>query len=184
MNSSQEITSQSEQCNPLKNIQYQSMLINPNYNEMEQREKETITTVHTMLENEMVQTNNEKVAWSKLNKLCKINKLMDYADECKEKHELSEEETKELKTYLKTLLDRKKLLRIKEVTYDKNKGILLNIQALVIEKKDNKMRFTLKNMDKKKSSLSNLAPYTKRKTLKESKTKGKNKKLSILEEKN
>ncbi len=169
-----------EKCNLLKNIEYQSMLINPNFNHMEKRENDTITNVHNMLDNEIIQTNKEKQPWSKLNKLCKINKLMEYCDKCKIKHGLNEEDTNELKEYLKKLLDRKKLIRVRDVTYDKETGEIININELHIEKKDNKHRFTLKQNDKKKSSLSNLSPYTKKKTIKEQKGKGKNKRLSIL----
>lgn len=169
-----------DKCTLLKNIEYQSMLINPDFNTLEKREKETITNIHNMLDNEIIQTNKEKQPWSKLNKLCKINKLMEYSEKCKIDYQLSEEEVIELRDYLKRLLDRKKLVRVKDVVYDKEKGEIIKINDLCIEKKDNKHRFTLKQNDKKKSSLNNLSPYTKKKTIKDHKVKNKNKRLSIV----
>jgi len=68
----------------------------------------------------------------------------------------NEEEVTLLTAFLKDSLDKKKLSRVKDVIYDKNNGTIKEIPALVYTKSSK--HFTLKNMDKRVSTLKSLAP--------------------------
>ena len=57
-------------------------------------------------------------------------------------------------SFLKDCLDKKKLLRVKDVIYDKETGIIKDIPALSYAK--NTKHFTLKNIDKRVSTLKSL----------------------------
>ena len=58
--------------------------------------------------------------------------------------------------FLKDSLDKKKLSRVKDVIYDKITGIVKEIPALIYTKSNK--HFTLKNIDKRVSTLKSLAP--------------------------
>ena len=61
-----------------------------------------------------------------------------------------------MSTFISTSLDRKKLQRTKDVTYDTNTGIIKSIPCLSFNKTSKK--FTLKRCDKRPSTLKSLAP--------------------------
>ena len=77
---------------------------------------------------------------------------------------LSDEEYAKLTNFLKDCLDRKKLQRVKDVTYDKVNGEVKDIPALHHNKQSN--HFTLKNTDKHISTTRSLAPKKVRGTAK------------------
>ena len=81
------------------------------------------------------------------------------------------------KILLYDAIDKKKLNRIRDITYDKSKGVITNIPILVLNKTTK--IFTLNN-EKKVSTLRALAPIKNTKTKKASKDK----KNSNTEEKN
>ena len=58
--------------------------------------------------------------------------------------------------FLKDSLDKKKLSRVKDVIYDKENGVVKEIPALLYTKSNK--HFTLKNIDKRVSTLKSLAP--------------------------
>ena len=66
-------------------------------------------------------------------------------------------------------MERKKLQRVKDVQYSTDLGKIISIPGLLFNIKNNK--FTLKNIDKKGSTLKSLAPKKKRRKTKEKKTK-------------
>ena len=148
----------SEECQELKNIKYQTMLLNGN-------SKITSNNANTgnidlFLEKERA-VNKEK-RWNKLGKKQKIEKIIQYINIYARENKCTKEEKNELKLYLIKSLERKKLQRVKDVVYDSENGIIKNIPGLSFDK--NKRRFTLKKLGKKKSSLSRTAPKVKRKT--------------------
>ena len=66
--------------------------------------------------------------------------------------------------FLRDCLDRKKLQRVKDVVYDKTNGSIKEIPALSYTKANK--HFTLKNMDKRVSTLKSLAPKKTQGTIK------------------
>lgn len=139
-----------DDCLELKNIKYKTMLMN-NIQPIKEPE---ITNIETFLEKE--KNINKKQHWSKLSKLSKKNKLLDYCNVYAEKNTLNEDEKHELKTFLLKSLDRKKLQRVKDVIYDLETQTIVNIPTLTLNKQTNK--YTLKNLEKKVSTLKSLAP--------------------------
>lgn len=146
------------QCNELKNINYQSMLLNNNKSDNNQNinssnSNNTLENFEDFLEKEK-NTNMKNITWSKLNKMNKMNKLRDFANEYCKSNDLNEEIKNELNIFLKLSLDRKRLQRVKDIDFDKKTGTVKNIPGLQYKK--NVRKFTLKNNDKNASSLKNL----------------------------
>lgn len=140
-------------CQELKNIKYKTMLLNgaPLH---ETKSSNDLSNLDKFLENE--RNNNVIEPWCKLNKTIKTKKLLEFVEKYKQENKLLNEETKLLVTFLKDCLDRKKLQRVKDVIYDKEEGIVKDIPALCYIKSSK--HFTLKNMDKRVSTLKSLAP--------------------------
>ena len=77
---------------------------------------------------------------------------------------LDQEEEQLLAAFLKDCLDRKKLQRVKDVIYDKTEGVIKEIPALSYTKSSK--HFTLKNLEKRVSTLKSLAPKKAQGTIK------------------
>ena len=141
----------------LLNIKYKNMLLNPNNNIFNNDKKEQSQSLDDFLN---TTTDNVKVkSWSQLNKMEKIQKIGMYVDKISIEYDLETKEIDDLKIYLKQCLNRKQLQRIKDVVYDKKEGIIKKINGLQIKKGklgEKEKRFTLKNIDKKDSTLKNL----------------------------
>ncbi len=142
-----------EECLELKNIKYKTMLLNGNPLQ-ETKSANDMYNLDKFLENEKI--NNDNEPWCKLNKTVKTKKIFDYVEKYKIEKKLNEEEEQILITFLKDCLDRKKLQRVKDVLYDKVNGSIKDIPALSYTKINK--HFTLKNMDKRISTLKSLAP--------------------------
>lgn len=162
-----------DECLELKNIKYKTMLMN----NIQPTKEPEITNIETFLEKE--KNINKKQHWSKLSKLSKKNKLLDYCEEYSTKHSLSDEEIQELRSFLLKSLDRKKLQRVKDVIYDIETQTIINIPTLTLNKQTNK--YTLKNLEKKVSTLKSLAPRKPKHKNKEKKKQGKKEKDSKKE---
>ena len=142
-----------EECIELKNIKYKTMLLNGNpLNET--KSSNNMLNLEKFLEDE--KNNNINEPWCKLNKTTKTKKLLEFVEIYKKSKNLDEEEQKLLVIFLKDCLDRKKLLRVKDVIYDKNNGIVKEIPSLTFTKTNK--RFTLKNIDKRVSTIKSLTP--------------------------
>jgi len=141
-----------DECQELKNIKYKTMLLNGNPLQ-ETKSSNDLSNLEKFLENEKNNNNNEP--WCKLNKTVKTKKLIDFVDVYKKDKKLNEEETKLLVAFLKDCIDRKKLQRVKDVSYDKSNGTIKEIPALTYIK--NTKHFTLKNIDKRVSTLKSLS---------------------------
>jgi len=146
-----EIVMKDEECIELKNIKYKTMLIN-GVSISETKSSQSLQNLDKFLQNE--KNTNENEPWCKLNKTIKIKKFMDYIENYKIEQKLSDEETNKLTIFLKDCLNRKKLQRIKDVIYDKEKGIINDIPALTYNKVNK--NFTLKNIEKRVSTLKSL----------------------------
>lgn len=147
----------SDNCQELKNIAYKTMLMNGNDINPKYENKDNNIKISNFLENESCA--NKKETWSKLDKTQKIKHLNIYADLLKTKDNLSEEELSNLKKYFVRCLDRKCLLKTKEVIYDKDNKIM-NVPFLFfneeqrnyILRKDDKHVSTIKSLPVNKNS--------------------------------
>jgi len=141
------------ECQELKNIKYKTMLLN-GVQIQETKSANDLLNLDKFLESE--KNNNVNEPWCKLNKTIKTKKVQDYVEVYKSENNLTEEEANLLINFLKDCLDRKKLQRVKDVVYDKETGTIKQIPALCYVKASK--HFTLKNIDKRVSTLKSLAP--------------------------
>jgi len=149
------------ECQELKNIKYKSML-KTGVPLKETKSSDNISNLEKFLENEKDININE--SWCKLNKTIKIKKINEYSDIYQIKYNLDDNEKMQLISFLKDCLDKKKLQRVKDVIYDNKKGIIKDIPALLYNKPSK--HFTLKNIDKRVSTLKSLAPKKTQGTIK------------------
>jgi len=146
----------SEECQELKNIKYQTMLLNSNSKIVST--KKNSENLDDFLQKEKAQ--NKSKPWSKLGRSTKLKKLEVFVTQFATEKKLTDTEKKQLHSYLNTSLDRKKLQRVKDVNYDVKTGRIKAIPGLTYNK--NKHKYTLRRVDKKKSTLKGLAPKRKK----------------------
>lgn len=148
-------------CNELKTLKYKSMVLN-GVPWPESKSSSDLANLDRFLENEKITNSTEP--WSKLDKTAKLRKLAIFAESYKQEHKLSEEEYSHLIDFFKDCLDKKRLQRVKDVNYNKDTGEIKDIPALHFNKPTN--HFTLKNIDKRVSTLKGLTPKKKQGTAK------------------
>ena len=135
---------ENSECHELKNIQYQTMLLNSKV--PTKVDADMVSNIDNFLKEE--RRINSKKTWGKLGKANKLKKIVEFVDVFSKKHSLSTSKKKELKQYLLTCLHRKKLQRIKDVVYNVETGKITNIPGLVF----NKNKFTLRRVDRKSTT--------------------------------
>ncbi len=163
--STNSINCKQDSCQELKNITYKTMLLNGNNISPIYEIKNQKEIINNFLESES--SANKKEVWNKLDKTQKIIKLNLYAETfAKEKFNLTKDNVIELKKYFIKCLDRKNLLKAKEVIYNKENGTIINIPFLFYSTETS--TFILKKDDKHISTIKSLAPDKKnsKKTLK------------------
>ena len=143
-----------EECLELKNIKYKTMLLNgkPIH---ETKSSNDFLDLDKYLDDEKI--NNKNEPWCKLNKTIKTKKLIEFVELYKKENELDEDEEILLTKFFKDSLERKKLQRVKDVVYDKVTGVIKDIPALTYTKSNK--HFSLKNMDKRVSTLKSLKTH-------------------------
>jgi len=100
---------------------------------------------------------NKTESWNKLNKTMKIQKLHHYAEKYATEHKYTERELTNLKKFFLESLERGKLLKTKEVIYDKDQQQIDEIPGLFYHQ--NNHNFTLRIIDTKRvSTLKSLTP--------------------------
>jgi hypothetical protein len=149
----EEIAVTNNECQELKNLKYKTLLLN-GVPLKEIKSSNDLSNLDKFLENE--KNNNVNEPWCKLNKTIKTKKIQEYVEVYKIQNNLTDEEGRLLFTFLKDCIDRKKLQRVKDVVYDKEHGNIKDIPTLCYVKTNK--HFTLKNVDKRVSTLKSLAP--------------------------
>jgi hypothetical protein len=137
----------------LKNINYKNMLLTGNYNLLK---PDVITNpnIDDILENE--KNANKSDPWNKLDKSAKVGKLKEFATRHGKSENHTEQEITSLYQFLVGALEQKKLMRAKDVIYDKTTGTITSIPCLIYHAGFKK--FTLKRCEKRQSTLKSLAP--------------------------
>lgn len=164
----EETNNKNNTCNELKNIQYQSMLLNQKTKNPISVMSENLTDLDAFLDKE--KESNKQLPWTKLDKSLKLKKLATFVRKYSNEHNLNKKDSQELGFYLKDCLERRKIQRQKDIEYDKTSGSIKSIPNLLFNKTSGK--FTLKNTEKTQCITKGLAPKSKKKTLKH-KTKDK-----------
>jgi hypothetical protein len=142
-----------DECQELKNIKYKTMLLN-GAPLQETKSANDLLNLEKFLEEEKFYNSNEP--WCKLNKTIKTKKLIEFVDFYSKENKLDVNEINNMIMFLKDSLDKKKLSRVKDVIYDKINGTVKEIPALTYCKSNK--HFTLKNIDKRVSTLKSLTP--------------------------
>jgi hypothetical protein len=144
-----------------KTLKYKTLILNgiviP-----ETKSSTDLSELDKFLENEKISNSGEP--WSKLDKTAKIRKLTAFAENYRDEQKLSDDEYNKLIVFFRECLDKKRLQRVKDVSYDKATGEIKDIPALFFNKPSN--HFTLKNIDKRTSTLKGLTPKKKQGTAK------------------
>jgi hypothetical protein len=148
-------TTESQDDVALKNINYKNMLLTGNYG-MLKPDIVTNPNIDDILENE--KNANKSDPWNKLDKSAKFGKLKEFALTHGKKENYSEQEVAALYQFLISAVDQKKLMRAKDVNYDKVSGTITSIPCLIYHAGFKK--FTLKRCEKRQSTLKSLAPTT------------------------
>lgn len=139
----------------LKNINYKNMLLTGNYGLLKP-DVVTHPNIDDILENE--KNANKSDPWNKLDKSAKLVKLKEFATRYGKEQNCNEAEINGLYRFLFANLEQKKLLRAKDVVYDKTTGIVTSIPCLIYHA--GLKKFTLKRCEKRQSTLKSLAPTT------------------------
>ena len=131
------------------------MLLTGNYG-MLKPDVVTHPNIDNILENE--KNSNKSDPWNKLDKSAKVVKLKEFATRYGKEQECNDAEITALFRFLLANLEQKKLLRAKDVVYDKITGIVTSIPCLIFHA--GLKKFTLKRCEKRQSTLKSLAPTT------------------------
>ena len=132
---------QNHECAELKNIRYKTMLLNGNGPDIApSAEHCDLTNIEDILDRE--REREQKEPWNRIDKTAKVQKLLAYADAVASREKLSKQDRLSLRTQLIAYLDKKLLQRNRDVTYDKEEGVITDIPALEWASSPN--RFTLR----------------------------------------
>lgn len=130
------------------------MYFNNIYDNKEENEKQENINIDEMLE--MEKQNNKSESWNKLDKTMKIQKLHSFAEKYGKENSLSQQKIRDLKQFFVVCLERNKLSKTKEVLYDKEKLEIQSIPQLHLNKETR--NFTLKQLEKRVSTIKSLTP--------------------------
>lgn len=147
--------------NDIRNLKYKNTLLS-NIPWTEHKSLTDLADLDKFLENEKINNSNEP--WSKLDKTSKLKKLTYFAENYKHTNNLNEMEYEQLLLFFRDCLDKKRLQRVKDVNYNKESGEIKDIPGLCFNKISK--NFTLKNIDKRVSTLKGLTQKKKYGTVK------------------
>ena len=166
-----------DECLELRNIKYKTMLLNGNNKQFNHTKSEKMAEIDRFLEKERKM--NRAEPWGKLDQTQKMKKIEQFVITFKRnEQQIDEHEQTLLKKYLKECINKKRLQRVKDVLYDKEKGIILSIPNLIYNK--SRQRYTLKRSDKRMSTLKSLGKPKKKKSEKSSSSKKKSTKKETV----
>jgi len=127
---------------------YNDKSSNNQYNDMNP------SNIDELLENEKTHNNND--SWNKLDNISKKLLLQSYADKYGLDNNLTGKEIEKLKSFFNDAIQKNKLKKTKEVQYNKDNRIILNIPSLFFNTVNRS--FTLRNIEKRVSSLKSMTP--------------------------
>ncbi len=101
---------------------------------------------------------NKRENWNKLDKTMKLKRLNEFADSFCHKHEIADEiRRKKLKEFLKQKLNQRRFNTNKDLMYDIEKGVIVDIPTLFYEEGI----FILERIDSRNSTAKGLTPTKK-----------------------
>ena len=154
------MSSKTDECIELKNIQYKSMLSGGNII-IDSTNVSDFNSLDKFLEDNNLQNLNEN--WAKIDNNTKFKKLVNFAKKYVEINQMDVSVLDTLTSFLRESLDNKLLQRVKDVTYDKNTKEIKDIPPLTYNE-ETKM-FSLK-IDKNRIHTLKSLPPSKNATMK------------------
>ena len=145
------------ECVELRNIKYKSMLLKKS-SPKQLTKYNSNNDIDTFLEKE--RTQNKEDHWVKLDKTMKMKKINAFVETYAVENNLNDKDKTSLQDFLVHCLDQKKILKTKDVVYDKVNGVITTIPCLLYTPTLTK-KFTLKRCEKRQSTLKSLAPKNK-----------------------
>lgn len=136
----------SSDCKEYNSLNYKTMIHTGN-TLSENKETQSEQDLNDFLNEDI--NNHKKSPWSKLTKTSKLKKIKSYV--VKQNNDLSEEEIIQSSKLILKLLERRKLSKQNELTYDKEKGNIESIQCILFDQKSR----TYKMIQEKTSTLKN-----------------------------
>lgn len=136
----------SSDCKEYNSLNYKTMIHTGN-TLSENKETQSEQDLNDFLNEDI--NNHKKSPWSKLTKTSKLKKIKSYVN--KQNNGLSEEEIIQSSKLILKLLERRKLSKQNELTYDKEKGNIESIQCILFDQKSR----TYKMIQEKTSTLKN-----------------------------
>jgi len=127
---------------------YNDKLPNNQYNDMNP------SNIDELLENEKLHNNND--SWNKLDNISKKQVLHTYADKYGLDNNLTSKELETLKSFFNDAIQKNKLKKTKDVQYNKDNRIIINIPSLFFNTINRS--FTLRNIEKRVSTLKSMTP--------------------------
>ena len=124
------------------------MLLSGNANIAPGSNRADLSSVEYILDQERGRKQNDP--WNRLDKSIKVQKLLSYADTVATRQGLSKSDKTSLRSQLIGYLDKKLLQRNKDVTYDREQGIVSDVPSL--EYSTGTRRFTLRRGNRSSSS--------------------------------
>ena len=145
----------SDQCKEYNTLKYKTMIMTGNNIDINIENETDSDKLNNFLEDDIQR--NRKEIWSKLTKTEKMKKIMNYINnDLKPKFELTENEVLETKKFMSMLIDRKKLSKNNDISYDRNTGIINSIDLILFNNVKRKFvvnkDYTPKNNSKKSLS--------------------------------
>ena len=124
------------ECIELKNLKYKSMMLKNNQKRGDAAMQmlhntsatDSISNIENYLDRERSHKANEP--WGRLDKTVKLSKLYAFSKKYIQDNALPECEINVLVAYLSTCIDHKKIVKTKDVVYDKTTGTIVSIPIL------------------------------------------------------
>jgi len=150
-----------DECIELKHLKYKSMVQGGTRKDIGGRNKsDSLNTLDKFLQD--ASASNNAGRWNRLDKTIKLQKMAEFAEIYAAENNYTPEDKSSLMAYLRDCLDKKKLIRVKDVEYDNENDRLISIPGLQYNRTSKK--HTIKNADSKRSSVIKSLPQ--RKTVK------------------
>jgi len=170
---------ENNECIELKNLKYKSMMLKNNQKRGDSAMQmlhntsatDSASNVEKYLDHERMHKTNE--LWGKLDKTVKLSKLKAFAEKYIKEHNLPETEIETLVSFLTTCIDHKKIVKTKDVVYNKATGVIVSIPILVHinvqhpistlstslcpSSQSGPVKFTLRRCEKRPSTLKSLS---------------------------
>lgn len=175
----------SHNCKEYQALKYKTMITTGTNIEKKILNETSEDQINSFLEKEIQRNKNQ--SWNKLTKTDKLKKLRDYIhNDIPDKYSLNSDEIVQARRFILNLLERKKINKNNEVTYDEVNGKISDIPAIEFSETSRKfiINKNIQNLSKKNMSSSSVrnisknAPKPKKKTPVKPRATKKNKPVS------